>query len=416
MDLLKKHTIYLKHSDVEFPKISAQISSEICKPNFQVDLYKLLKRYKDQIEIIPNQKIWDFCKKLTNEFEMIHLSSKGRGQVVNIGVANYEPISRSYFKMWEMIKDFNIIDFSKKRLVIVGIAEGPGGFIECIYNMRKHYTDNYDDRCVCITLKSYKHEIPGWKKSGRLFKENPNIDIYYGEDDTGDLYKKKNIEGLSNYIGEDKADIVTADGGFDYSIDYNKQEQLSYRLLFCEIVTALSTLKKGGVFILKIFDCFTEFTVKLHYFLSIVFNGGLLITKPFTSRPANSEKYIICKDFSGISKENLQKLYSAVEDWEILDNQNKHVSDLFDFKVPNEFYKAIEAYNIYTCGKQIKNILKTLTFIKLNLENNHINMIKQNQAIISSLWCKKYDVPINYRCKFLKDNIEHYNYIPNFIN
>ena len=65
---------------------------------------------------------------------------------------------------------------------------------------------------------------------------------------------------------------------------------------------------------------------------------------------------------------------------------------------------------------QIKNILKTQSFINCNLENSHINFIKQNQAIVSSLWCKKYDIPINLRCKFLKDNVEHYNYIPNFMN
>ena len=40
-----------------------------------------------------------------------------------------KPISRAYFKLWEIIKDLNVIDFSKKRIVIVGLAEGPGGFI-----------------------------------------------------------------------------------------------------------------------------------------------------------------------------------------------------------------------------------------------------------------------------------------------
>ena len=34
---------------------------------------------------------------------------------------------------------------------------------------------------------------------------------------------------------QNSMDIITADGGFDFSIDFNKQEQLSNRLIFCEI-------------------------------------------------------------------------------------------------------------------------------------------------------------------------------------
>ena len=44
------------------------------------------------------------------------------------------------------------------------------------------------------------------------------------------------------------ADLVTADGGFDFSTNFNKQEQSSLRIIFCEIVTALSVQKKGGAF------------------------------------------------------------------------------------------------------------------------------------------------------------------------
>ena len=118
----------------------------------------------------------------------------------------------------------------------------------------------------------------------------------------------------------------------------------------------------------------------------------------------------------GIEKANLDYLYRVIDDWEILEKQNKRVEDIFDFELPPNFIQTIKAYNIYTINRQIKNILKTLSYIRMNLSNSNINSIKQNQAIISSLWCKKYDIPINYRCKFLKDNIEHYNYIPNFIN
>ena len=66
-------------------------------------------------------------------------------------------------------------------------------------------------------------------------------------------------------------DLVTADGGFDFSIDFNKQEILAYRMIFCEVVTALAVQKKGGTFICKIFDIYTEITIQFIYLLGFFY-------------------------------------------------------------------------------------------------------------------------------------------------
>ena len=44
------------------------------------------------------------------------------------------------------------------------------------------------------------------------------------------------------YIHENNelATLITADGGFDYSKNFNKQEISSFKIIFCEIVTAIS--------------------------------------------------------------------------------------------------------------------------------------------------------------------------------
>ena len=413
IDLLKKHSLLLNHNKVAYPKINLEISNKFTEQNFNMDLYRTLKKYKNEIDKLKNPKIWDFAKKLTNDCEMIHVNSKNNSY--NLGIANYDSISRSYFKLWEMIKDFDLIDFSKDNLAFCGLAEGPGGFVECMYNMRKKYSSSYMDDCICMTLKSYNNNIPGWKKSGRLFKENISMKIFYGKDGTGDIYKKYNIESLKDITSDNKIDLVTADGGFDFSVDYDKQEQMMHQLIFCEIVSAMCVLKKGGHFVLKIFDIFTNLTVDLLYFLTIFFKN-VIITKPFTSRPANSEKYIVCKDFLGVSDEYIEKLLSIVNDWTILSQQNKKVVKIFDIKTPQEFKDSIKQYNFHVVAKQIKIILKTLVYINSNWNNKMINNIKQDQAILASYWCKKFDIPINIRSKFLKNNIEHYNYIPNFMN
>lgn len=57
----------------------------------------------------------------------------------------------------------------------------------------------------------------------------------------------------------------------------------------------LSTLRQGGTFVCKFFDMFTEFTVDLVWLLYQLFDE-ICITKPLSSRPANSERYVICRN------------------------------------------------------------------------------------------------------------------------
>ena len=51
-----------------------------------------------------------------------------------------------------------------------------------------------------------------------------------------------------------KSDFITADGGFDVSHNHNIQEQLSFKLIYSEILTALHCQEIIGIFVCKIFD------------------------------------------------------------------------------------------------------------------------------------------------------------------
>ena len=117
----------------------------------------------------------------------------------------------------------------------------------------------------------------------------------YGESKNGDLFLKKNVIYCYNkYLNS--IDYITGDGGFDFSFDFNNQEQSSYKLIFSQIIYAIIMQKKNGIFILKIFDIFKYKTVELIFLLSN-FYDTMYIYKPHTSRIANSEKYIICKNY-----------------------------------------------------------------------------------------------------------------------
>ena len=138
-----------------------------------------------------------------------------------------------------------------------------------------------------------------------------------------------------------------------------------------------------------------------------------ILLKPFTSRSANSEKYIVCKNFLGISEENLESLYNIINELEIINQQKKFVKRIISNQIDTQFLDLINSSNIYFISKQIKSLIKGLAFVKEKLNNEDINEIKKIQTIYSLAWCKKYDFPINNRCRYLKDT-NNYNYIPNF--
>jgi 23S rRNA U2552 (ribose-2'-O)-methylase RlmE/FtsJ len=406
---LGKSNLVLKHNSDKPPNLRLEYSDNIEPLEEFKELCKITNEYKCQIDNLKSQTIWDFYKKLSNEYELLHQTIKKKN--INTGIANYDPISRSFFKLWEIIQDFNLIDNNRKTYNFLGLAEGPGGFIECFNNYRRRYCKENNDRIFGMTLKSNRVEVPGWKKSQRVINECREIQIIYGVDNTGNLYNPENIEYLKETIIEatkgENVDIVTADGGFDFSNDYTNQELMMIRLLYCEIIGAFSTLKKGGHFILKIFDLFHKPTLDLLNYLTYFFEE-VIITKPFSSRPANSEKYIVCKGFKGIEQDLFNGLVRMMLDF----REEGQIVSLNDNKLEKEFIDCIVAYEIYHSNKQIKNILKTLLYIEIGLDNESINEIKKIQIAYGFLWCKKYDFPINLRCKYLTCNNTNYNFIP----
>ncbi|KAA6391244.1 MAG: putative cap specific mRNA, partial [Streblomastix strix] len=122
----------------------------------------------------------------------------------------------------------------------------------------------------------------------------------YGPHSNGDVTREANIRAFRQVIMTQKGGIgvslVTADGGFSVDDDYNSQELKLRQLVLCQFTTALGILRQGGTFLCKIFDVYTPFTVELFYLLSTVFSSFTII-KPLQSRPANSERYILCRGF-----------------------------------------------------------------------------------------------------------------------
>eukprot|EP01041_Mallomonas_annulata_P002778 gene2778-5471_t len=94
--------------------------------------------------------------------------------------------------------------------------------------------------------------------------------------------------------------FVTADGGLDESPNPNDQEHDANRIISCQIAAMVMNLCTGGDFMLKLFSMYEMSTAELFSILCDIFHA-VTITKPITSRPANNERYVICRHMKPMS-------------------------------------------------------------------------------------------------------------------
>ena len=404
-----------KNNIQTYKSIFTTLSDEPPTPSISNSLSYYLSDIK--MKINDYEKEWDIFKKHTNPYEYIHTMIPNKKKYIS----KCKPLSRSYFKMIEIVHTFRLHDiFVVKRseslrdserfldslsrissgnpttndnIKSFHLAEGPGGFIEALVQQRQNAGDIYVGMTILDeNAEMDDYNIPAWKKSQQFLKENPNVVIENGADGTGNIL---NIENFV-YCKEKYAssmDLITADGGFDFSNDFNNQEISIANLLFAQIAYALCMQKKNGSFVLKIFDCFMPHTIDLLFILSS-FYDKVYITKPQTSRYANSEKYIVCKKFLFSSCNDFYPfLYEAFI--KICHNNNNCIHRFLNIPISNYFLTKLEEYNSIFGQQQIENIYYTISLIETKNKAEKIDMLIKTNIQKCIQWCLKYDVPHN---------------------
>ena len=324
-------------------------------------LYNYLHLLKQTID--EYYEYWDIIKKITNPYEYIHTIVPNH----KCSLCKYKPLSRSFFKMIEIIDTFSFLN-EPTHIQSFHLAEGPGGFIEAFNYKRNNKQDIY----YGMTLISDNVNIPSWKKATQLLSNNKNIKIEYGASKNGDLFLKENlIYCYKKYFRS--MDYITADGGFDFSLDFNNQEDMSFKLILSQIFFALVMQKQGGNFILKIFDIFKIKTIEIIYLLSNLYEN-VFIFKPNTSRCANSEKYIICRNFKNNNKKIITNI---IENFDLLINKVDTIYSLFNIQLNQLFITKLQEINSIYGQQQLENIKNTINLIRefkiLNIQHNLLN-------------------------------------------
>jgi 23S rRNA U2552 (ribose-2'-O)-methylase RlmE/FtsJ len=391
-------------------------TTNISQPLFSLGFHSFIHRTKSAMDITKKLETQNKFYYIVNPFEHnINDYENDVAHVSEIFLNKPNVLSRAFYKFWEILYTFDIAN--KTNMSMVGIAEGPGSFIQAFVSFREKYYNVEKDKIYGLTINNDNMNISKVMTDGVNKKYNNLINILKtskkteGSITNGDVTKLQTIHYLKEQV-KHKADLVTADGGFEWKNE-NYQEQEAYVLILGEMISAINIQAKNGSFVLKIFETFTHTTIKLLYILGS-FYEEIYIYKPFFSRSTNSEKYVICKGFKYESdNETLKKRIKVLEDTlkKCNDNKdNKFINDIFPkFKLTEEQLNIFKYVNINIANIQQIMINNLVVYIKSNnyfgdsYHNYRDLQIKANKWWIENFFTEK----LNEKTTMVKETIKY---------
>jgi 23S rRNA U2552 (ribose-2'-O)-methylase RlmE/FtsJ len=337
------------------------------QPQIQNGFNKFIHRTKDKMAFVlePEFKGKNFYH-VTNPFEHIINNRGDRTDIANYsklyfgiedGILNIT--SRAFYKLWEMLMIFDTMP-KKGSVVTAHLAEAPGSFVQATMFYREKFFKEKDySKDEHFTISLDDPGVPAFKRDFR--KAYKRVKIY--EQDGGDLTDIQSINKFNKF--SKKADFITADGGFEWR-DENYQEQEAYRLLLGEIITALKVQKEGGTFIIKLFEVYTDLSIKMLSILSALYDNTYMF-KPYTSRPSNSERYMVCKGFKGVDNAVISNLEILLEDMNRHETDGRYIIDfLEDFEINSNYKHTHNVASIMTSSNQFVAINRMVDYVHSN--------------------------------------------------
>lgn len=243
-------------------------------------------------------------------------------------------------------------------LYFADVCAGPGGFSEYILSRKRWHAKGFG-----FTLKNENDFTLDEFFAGPCETFHP----YYGPKGNGDVFDQQNQEEFRSLIMKHTygkgVHFMMSDGGFSVEGQENIQEILSKQLYLCQCLVALMIVRPGGHFVTKLFDLFTPFSIGLVYLMYRCFEN-ICIFKPNTSRPANSERYLICKRKKSDTQAVVEHL-SHINRLLLKRNDNNDVLQIVPLDVleaDKAFVSYLRSSNDALGKKQIIGLLKIAAF------------------------------------------------------
>jgi hypothetical protein len=166
-------------------KHDPKFSSNIDYPKFSLGFHHYIHQNKDKMEIIEQFKDKKKVYLVISKFERYvddYDDSIGNISKIYFNI-NPKPniLSRAFYKLWELLFMFDLIDLNKNNFRSAHLAEGPGSFIQATMFYRDKFASkgiSKNDKYYAITLhpEDIKKHVPPLEKRFTDFykKEKPN--------------------------------------------------------------------------------------------------------------------------------------------------------------------------------------------------------------------------------------------------
>jgi len=305
-------------------------------------------------------------------------------------IGNTINISNAWLKCYEILNYFNLLpaelndEHNESQFLHFDNAAFPGSFIISTHHLihtTKQWHAKY--KWIASSLFEPNEENPDPLEDKYKLYANYTDNWLMNEENNGDVLERKNQENFYSRL-HNTVDLYTSDLGFDVSNDYNNQELLQLPANIGQILTGLLTLKKGGSFVTKQYTTFEMTTVSVMFALSQLFDE-FYICKPYTSRQANSETYLVGKGFKGadIDHPYVKAMFSKI-------TSNKLDVPLFDAKqYPTKYLQDIVKISEEIFGNQIDKLNHDLEKTKECINSRYRGKTQNNPIV------KEFHVVVN---------------------
>lgn len=362
------------------------------------------KNKTEKLQQFENKKkvylVFDrFSKHIDNYDNSIEAVSKKFFSTVGVDIINED-----FYKLWEILLLFNLIDLSKDNFVSAHLAEGPGSFAQATMFYRDVYCKkglSKNDKYYVVSLHvedvGGKDHIP--QLDGKFIehykKEKPQRLIIHQtypkqiaggskSKDNGDITDPKTIKLFGGEMNE-KADLITGNGGLEW-INENIQEQEAFQLIISQIVACSRLQKKGGNFVCKFFETYTKTSLKIIAILKELYMD-LYFIKPFMSRQSNSEKYAVCIGFKYDEKDKeykplSKKLTDLLKTLHTNTNEKEKINEIFPgYDIPKSLITSMIQLNTSISNPQLKSIGEIIAFVDKEIYSGDEYHTKRNEQI-----------------------------------
>jgi cap2 methyltransferase len=223
---------------------------------------------------------------------------------------NGQVVTNAWLKMYEILSSLPLRGAKGAELLSFHNAELPGAFVSATNHFMLTRHPGVAHRWVASSFYPPSAKDLGYSAlmeflGDRYGLYSSNRDAWVmgpAPQPSGDLTDADQIDAVSAEVMRRfpaGVDLYTSDAGVDVSGDYNAQETTTALLNFGQVLSGLCCLAPGGALVTKQFTFFRPFTRSLIAVVSGLFDS-LSIVKPRTSRPTNSEVYLVGTGFRGL--------------------------------------------------------------------------------------------------------------------